>query len=64
VCFTENNAGKDLNVKIAMWGCILTPASGCFTPNCSYETNISQGKADYIIVRYHFSHLSLCADIL
>jgi hypothetical protein len=35
-----------------MWGCVLTPASGCFTPNHNSETNTSQGKAGYIIISF------------
>jgi len=49
-CRVTCQARKDLNVKIALWGCVLTPPSGCFTPNCNSETNTSQGKADYTIV--------------
>jgi len=38
-----------------MWGCVLPPASGCFTPNQS-EANTSQGKA-YDSYKYNFSLL-------
>jgi hypothetical protein len=37
-----------------MWGCVLTPASGSFTPNCNSQTNTSQGKSDYTIVNTIF----------
>jgi len=37
-----------------MWGCVLTPASGCFTPVCISETITSQRKADYMIVNTIF----------
>jgi hypothetical protein len=42
-----------------MWNCVLTPASGCITPNCNSETNISQGKADYTIVNTIFHYVWL-----
>jgi len=48
-----------LRVQIAMWGCVLTPASGCFAPNHSSEINASQGKEDYTVFKYQFS---LCMD--
>jgi hypothetical protein len=39
-----------------MWDCLLTPASGCFTPNCNSETNTSQGKAEYTILSIIFNY--------
>jgi hypothetical protein len=49
-CATKKKPGKDLNVQIAMWGCVLTPASGCFTLNHKSETKTSQGKAHYTLL--------------
>jgi len=34
VCSRKEKLRKYLNVKIAMWGYVLTPSSGCFTQNC------------------------------
>jgi len=48
---------EDLNVKIAVWGYVLTLASGCFIPNHSSQTNISQGRTDYTIVSTVFHHV-------
>jgi len=52
--FCKNKPGKDLNVEIAMWVCVLTPVSGCFTQNHNSETITSQGKTDYTIVNTIF----------
>jgi hypothetical protein len=40
-----------------MWGCVLTPASGCFSLNHNSQTNISQAKADYIIISTIFHYI-------
>jgi hypothetical protein len=66
MCSTKNKPGKDVNVQNAKWwyvltqtrfnikiavgGSVLTPASGCCTPNCNSQNNTSQGKAGYTII--------------
>jgi hypothetical protein len=57
VCSAKEKPGKYLNVEIAMWDCVLTPASGCFTPNPTSQTNMSQGEADYSIVSAIFHYV-------
>jgi hypothetical protein len=37
-----------------MWDCVLTPPSGCFTPNHNSETNTAQGRADYTVISTFF----------
>jgi len=59
VCSAKEKPGKYLNVEIAMWDCVLTPASGCFTPNCNSQTNTSQEKADYTIVSTIFNYVQI-----
>jgi hypothetical protein len=46
----KKKRGQDLNVQTVMWGCVLTPTSGCFTPSHNSETTTSQGKGDYTTV--------------
>jgi hypothetical protein len=50
MCSARNKPGKDLNVENATWGCIMTPVSGCFTPNHNSEAKTSHRKADYTII--------------
>jgi len=45
-----------------MWGCVLTLASVCFTPNHNSETNISQGEVDYTIVSTIFCYLWILSE--
>jgi len=72
--FCKKQTGKDINAQSTKWCCLLTwikfkcqncnvgfcfdPCLGVFMPHRNSEANISQGKADYIIV-----HFSLCTDI-
>jgi hypothetical protein len=50
----RNTARQGTNVLNAMWGCVLTPASGCTTPNHNFKTNLTLGEADHTIVRTIF----------
>lgn len=47
---------KILNFNV---GFCLTPVSGCFTPNFRFETNTSQGKADYTFVSTFFHYVRM-----
>jgi len=29
-------------MSVTVWGCVLTLASGCFTPNCNAQTKTSE----------------------
>jgi hypothetical protein len=50
------------NVKFAMRGCVLIPASGCFTPNFNSWTNTSQGKADDTIISTIFYYVEIFVE--
>jgi hypothetical protein len=59
VCSEKDKPGKDLNVKIAMWVCVLSPATGCFTLNQVLIPTPHREKQ----ITYYKYHFSLCTDI-